>query len=585
LHDHSARHARHAGPQGEDQDPGQGHGHIHGGSHAHGHGLGYGHDHDHDHDHDEDPGPLEDNPIWQQDNVTLHSVGIDIGSSGTQVVFSRLHLRRIGEELTSRYIVVRRDTLHRSPVELTPYRSAEQIDAEELGGMIDRAYEAAGVTPAQVDTGVVILTGEALRRSNAEAIASVLAEKAGDLVTATAGHHMEAMLAAYGSGAAKASYDRGQRLLNIDIGGGTTKLAVVDRGRVEVTAAVHIGGRLQVVDEQDRIVRLDPAGRHHAGRAGFAWQLGDAARPDQIEAVAEVMADTLVALVLRGTGGTGQAAGTGDGQAAGREPGDASDPLAELCLTALLPAGALDGVDGVVFSGGVGEYVYDGDRRSFGDLGRPLGRALRRRVDEGALPFPLVPAGERIRATALGASEYSVQLSGNTCFITDAATLLPRRNVQVVRPYYELGTAGAGGAGAAGAAGDEVDGQAVAKAIRERLTTLDADVNQDTDVALALAWNGAPSYRRLHAFAAGVRDGLADRIATGAPVYLMLDGDVALTLGRLLRDELGVANDMLVIDGLSLRDFDYIDLGRLRYPSMTVPVTIKSLIFTEGGVS
>lgn len=538
-------------------EPGHGHGHghrhDHGHGHAHHHGHPFGHGDDHDHDHGGEDGPIEDNPIWQQDNVRLHSVGIDIGSSGTQVVFSRLHLRRIGEELTSRYIVVRRETLHRSPVELTPYRSAEQIDAAELGSIVDRAYAAAGIGPEDVDTGVVILTGEALRRSNAEAIASVLAEKAGELVTATAGHHMEAMLAAYGSGAAKVSYDRGLRLLNVDIGGGTTKLAVVDRGRVAATAAVHIGGRLQVVDAQGRIVRLDPAGRRHARRAGFDWRLGDPVRPEQTEAVAEGMADALVALLT--------------------EAGPAED-VTGLCLTDRLPVGAsgvLGQIDGVMFSGGVGEYVYDPERRAFGDLGRPLGRALRRRVDDGAFPFPLLPAGECIRATALGASEYSVQLSGNTCFITDPDALLPRRNVQVVRPAYELG--------------DEIDPSAVAKAVRDHLIALDAHVDQGTDVALALDWGGEPRYARLHAFATGVRDGLAERIEAGAPVYLMLDGDIALTLGRLLRDELEVTNHLAVIDGLSLRDFDYIDLGRIRRPSLTVPVTIKSLIFHDTGTT
>lgn len=252
----------------------------------------------HDHVHDDDvAGALEDNPIWRQDNVTLHSVGMDIGSSGTQVVFSRLHLRRIEEDLTSRYLVVRRDTVYRSPVELTPYASAEHIDAGALGAIIDKAYHDAAVDPADVDTGVVILTGEALRRRNAEAVAGVLAERGGELVTATAGHHMEAMLAAYGSGAAQASYDRGQRILNVDIGGGTTKLAVVDRGQVVATAAVHVGGRLQVTDERGRLVRLDPAGRRHAARAGYGWELGDTVQDAESERVAETMADALVSLL------------------------------------------------------------------------------------------------------------------------------------------------------------------------------------------------------------------------------------------------------------------------------------------------
>ncbi|SEK92638.1 ethanolamine utilization protein EutA [Blastococcus sp. DSM 46786] len=497
---------------------------------------------DHDHDHDDAELPLEDNPIWQQDNVTLHSVGMDIGSSGTQVVFSRLHLRRIGEDLTSRYIVVRRDTVYRSPVALTPYASAEHIDAEALGTIIDRAYGEARIGPEDVDTGVVILTGEALRRRNAEAIAEVLAERGGELVTATAGHHMEAMLAGYGSGAARTSYETGRRILNVDIGGGTTKLSVLDRGRVVATAAVHIGGRLQVVDGTGSIVRLDPAGRLHAARAGFGWDLGDPTRPEELDRVAEGMADALVA-------------------ALGATP---PPDVAALYLTD--PLGDVGPIDGVVFSGGVAEYVYGRESASFGDLGRPLGEAVRRRVDAGLLPYPLLPAGECIRATALGASEYSVQLSGNTGWISDPDALLPRRNLQVVRPVHELG--------------ETVDAAAVAAAVRRHLVALDA-ADADKDVALAMSWSGLPSYGRVAAFARGVRDGLAERIAAGRPVYVVLDGDVAMTLGRLLQHELGVTSDLLVVDGLALRDFDYIDIGRVRHPSRTVPVTIKSLVFGD----
>src|SRR3989454_9069204 len=142
--------------------------------HVYGENLSHEHDEytDHDHDHFEfdDDGPLEQNPIWLQDHVTLVSVGIDIGSAGTQVIFSRINLRRYGEDLTSRYYVVSRETLYQSPVALTPYQSEELIDEVALGAIIEEAYAAAGVAPRDIDTGVVILTGEALRRENAEAI-------------------------------------------------------------------------------------------------------------------------------------------------------------------------------------------------------------------------------------------------------------------------------------------------------------------------------------------------------------------------------------------------------------------------------
>jgi len=214
----------------------------------------------------------------------------------------------------------------------------------------------------------------------------------------------------------------------------------------------------------------------------------------------------------------------------------------------------------------VGEYVYGRESRDFGDLGRRLGQALRKRLDAGKLPYPLLPAGECIRATAIGASEYSVQLSGNTVYVSSPGTLLPRKNLQVLQPDVALDAA--------------VDAARVTQAIRRHFEAFDL-VEGEAEVALAFRWQGAPSYQRLAAFAHGIAGGLGRAIAAGQPVYVMLDGDVAQTLGAILREELGVANEILVIDGVTLWDFDYIDLGRVRMPSNTVPVTIKSLVFSE----
>ena len=506
--------------------------------------LAHSHDGDADHDHDDfDDGPIEDNPLWIADNVTLTSVGIDIGSAGTQVIFSKVHLRRLSEDLTSRYYVVGRETLFRSPVALTPYQSEELIDDDRLRSIIGEAYASAGIDAKDIDTGVVILTGEALRRENAQAIAGLLAAQGGDFVCATAGHHMEAMLAGYGSGAARVSSDQGKRILNIDIGGGTTKLALIENGRVAATAAIHIGGRLQVTDEQGRIVRLDPAGQHHAAQAGFKWDKGDRAESAELDRIAEYMADALVAAIRM-------------------RP--LPPPLKALYLTE--PIADLGAIDGIMVSGGVAEYVYGREERDFGDMGRRLGRALRRRLDAGALPWPLLPAGECIRATALGASEYSIQLSGNTSTITAPGLLLPRRNLQVLQPPY--------------VSEETIEPDKLAAAIRSHFTAFDM-IEGETEVALALRWRGAPSHERIFAFAQGIVRGMPNTIAQQKPLTIMLDGDVAQTLGAVLREELEVKSEILCIDGVVLWDFDYIDLGRIRLPSMTVPVTIKSLVFSE----
>jgi ethanolamine utilization protein EutA len=230
------------------------------------------------------------------------------------------------------------------------------------------------------------------------------------------------------------------------------------------------------------------------------------------------------------------------------------------------PIADLGRIDGVMFSGGVGEYVYGRESRDFGDMGRRLGLAIRRRIDNGALPWPLLPAGECIRATALGASEYSVQLSGNTSYISKPGELLPRRNLQVLQPPY--------------ACEEVIEPAALARAIRAHFTAFDL-IEGEGEVALALRWRGAPAYERIAAFAEGIRHGLATTIERKKPLYIMLDGDIAQTLGAILREELLVESEILAIDGVELRDFDYIDLGRIRMPSYTVPVTIKSLLFSE----
>jgi ethanolamine utilization protein EutA len=498
------------------------------------HGVDHDHDHDHDADHDHDGG-AETNALWLQDNISLTSVGIDIGSAGTQVIFSRLHLRRMGEELSSRYFVVGRETLYQSPVALTPYASETRIDDEAVGRIIDEAYAAAGLHPDKIDTGSVILTGEALRRENAQAIAELLAEIGGEFVCATAGHHMEAMLAAYGSGAAGVSHDRGLRVLNIDIGGGTTKLALIEHGRVLETAAIHIGGRLLVVDAEGRITRLDPQGRALAREAGFDWQLGDRVQPAQLDSLCEWMAESLCRAIL----------------------GERRFYLTE-------PMRDLRAIQGVMFSGGVGEYVYGREERDFGDLGRRLGLALAKRLDR--LPGKLLPAGECIRATAFGASEYSVQLSGNTVYVSEPGALLPRKNLQALQPPVRLE--------------GPIDAAKVAAAIRAHFDAFDI-AEGETEVALAFKWRGEPSFERLSAFARGITLALRATLEREKPVYLVLEGDVAHTLGAILKEDWRLRSEVLVIDGVALRDFDYIDLGRIRLPSNTVPVTIKSLVFSQ----
>lgn len=489
---------------------------------------------------DDEAENLRESILWQMDHLTLNSVGIDIGSAGTQVIFSRLQLERMGEDLTSRYTVTERQTVFRSEVHLTPYVDETRIDEHKVGEIVAAAYARAGIRPEEVHTGAVILTGEAIRRENAQALGEVLAHQGGEFVCATAGHNMEALLAAYGSGAVKASVRQGTRVLNIDIGGGTTKFAVADRGRVISTGAFYMGGRLVVVDEEGRIVRLDPGGQAVARALGWSWQIGQRVSREALRQLADWMAEAILTAALS-------------------RP--VPPELRPFFLTPVVEG--VEGVDAVIFSGGVGEYVYGHERRWFNDLGLDLGQALARRVQAGALPCPVWPSDECIRATVVGASEYSVQVSGNTIYISDSR-LLPMRNLQVLRPDYELT--------------GPIEPDALASAIAEHFRRFDL-VEGEADVALAFRWGGDPEYGRMEAFLEGLIRGLPNTIRRRRPIVVVVDSDIARTVGSELKEARGLENPIAVIDGISLQDFDYIDIGRKLEPAEIVPVTIKSLIF------
>src|SRR5499426_912323 len=211
---------------------------------------------------------------WAADNVELTTVGIDIGSSTSHLMFARVHLQRLSTALSSRFVVVERKVLWQSPILLTPYRPDYTIDVDDLAGFIGGCYAYAGVEREKVDSGAVILTGEALKRRNARAIADLFSEEAGKFVCASAGHHMECQMAAHGSGAVALSRGHNATLLNVDIGGGTTKLALVERGRILATCAIAVGGRLIVEDEAGGLARIEAPAEAVARSLGIALEPG-----------------------------------------------------------------------------------------------------------------------------------------------------------------------------------------------------------------------------------------------------------------------------------------------------------------------
>lgn len=474
--------------------------------------------------------------IEEQDVLELVTVGIDIGSSTSHLLFAKVTLRRRTTDLSSRFEVVGREVLATSPIIHTPFRADGLIDAHALSHFIIDSYAAAGLTPADVDSGAVILTGEAIKRPNARAIDELFASQSGKFVCASAGHELESLLAAHGSGSTRLSRHRGGASLHVDMGGGTTKLALVEEGQVLDVAAFAVGGRLLAKDEQGAWTRIDDSALLVAQDLGLDLDADTAADPEVRSRICERLAEVAVDEIL----------------------GADVDALGK-ALRLTRPLDRSVAPTYLSFSGGVSEYIFGHESGDYGDIAEELAMQVVRQLGERA-DIPAIDAGERIRATVIGASQYTVQVSGKTILVSDPS-VLPVHNLPVVHlGRLESAT---------------VSRESVARAVRRGAEIRGADLAGP--VAIAFAWSGLPAYAALEQLALGLVDGAGP---ADAPLTLVIDGDVGQLMGRLLDVDLRFERRVVSVDGIELNELDFLDIGELIEPPGVVPVVIKSLLFS-----
>ncbi len=477
--------------------------------------------------------------IWEQEHIELVTVGIDIGSSTSHLIFAKVHLQRRTQGLSSRYEVIKREILWQSPIHFTPFLNNGLIDADVLGRYIEQAYFNAGLHKHDVDSGAVILTGEAIKRSNAKAIDELFAEQAGKFVCATAGHRLECVLAAHGSGAIERSRRLKKKVLHVDIGGGTTKFTLIDEGRIVSIAACAVGGRLMATDEGGSWVRCDDSIRVVSNRLGILFDHVSDISDTQRQQIVVCLAEVLVSVISRS------------------EPDSLLDTL---LLTEPLSWPVVP--EEMSFSGGVSEFIYGRATQPLGDLAYDLAKEINRQLITAQRVPVTVDVQHGIRATVIGASQFTVQVSGKTIF-ANGLEFLPLRNVPVVHPSIDLSQ-------------EDIDSGLVAKQIIDACQM--RDINKNSPIALAFSWSGDPSYQRLKAIADAINGALCspERLA---PLVLVIDGDVGRLLGRILSKELNKGDYLLSLDGVVLSDLDFIDVGEMINPPGVIPLVIKSLVF------
>lgn len=473
------------------------------------------------------------------EKFTITSVGIDIGSSTSHLVFSHLTLQRKGAQLSTQFEVTRRQVLYRSPILLTPYQSPTLIDVEKLQAFFDQQYRQAGLDPTVVDTGAVVITGEALNKENAQPIAELFASHSGKFICASAGPNHEALLAAHGCGAVALSKRENATVLNIDMGGGTTKLSLVRHGVVNSTAAISVGARLLAFDQDGLVSRVEQPARRLLTEFGRETAVGRSLADEDRRELVRLMVGALFELL--------------DGP-----------PRSQLTRDLMVTEEGLAGYDGLrsidylIFSGGVSEYIYQHDNTAYGDLGPLVGAEVRERLRHAPAKLAVQEPAEGIRATVIGAGEYTVQASGVTSYLSDLS-VLPVFGLKVIKAPVN---------------GHQSLQQALAAALAK------FDLQHYTDgLAIALALQELPNYHLVRGIAQEI-GGLLERSTNpDMPLYLMLDADVAKSLGGILKEEIGVTGPIIAVDGIDVGDLDYVDIGRPMGVSESLPVTVKSLMF------
>lgn len=463
------------------------------------------------------------------ENERITSVGIDIGTSTLQCVFSRMTLKNLSPAFAvPRMVLEDKRVLYRAPVRLTPLKTPDTIDGEAVASLIQEDYRSAGIDPTQIQCGAVIITGETARKQNAKEVTRALAGLAGDFVVATAGPVLESVLAGKGSGAAALSMERGRPVLNLDIGGGTTNMCLFKKGEPLLTGCLDIGGRL---------LRFHPDGTVHSFTEKMALIAKEAGV--SLTVGAPVSHSSVLRIAQRMTGVLEEAVNF--------------RPRTALYNALVLAHGFPEDVQAelTTFSGGVADCIYGTCQNNivFHDIGEALGRSI-----ASSLFFShtrVLKPMETQHATVIGAGSYSVTVSGST--ISLESIHLPIKGLPVGR---------------------------VALNSPEDIAGLSRQIAHQFELyepPIAIGFEGIynPSYVQIEEIAEQIVSGMGEH----APRILIMAQDMAKALGQALMRRWGQGTPMICLDGISLAYGDTVDLGAPLAGGRVLPVIVKTLAF------
>ncbi|WP_429975251.1 ethanolamine ammonia-lyase reactivating factor EutA [Enterococcus sp. DIV0086] len=469
---------------------------------------------------------------------TLLTVGIDLGTSTTQLVLSELTVENFASAFTvPRISISDKKVIYRSDIIFTPLLNQSEIDAEPIKAFVAEQYRQAGIHKQDIQMGAVIITGETARKSNANNVLRALSGYAGDFVVATAGPDLESIIAGKGAGAQTYSETKRKPVVNLDIGGGTTNLAVFKDGEVIDTACFDIGGRLIKLDQQQKITYIAPKIQEIINKKGLTLHLGDqATEQNLLPIISELVA------VLENSIGLGT-----------------QSPFYQLLVTNH-PLRKGEELPIVTFSGGVADCLNTTSTNLFkyGDIGLLLGKYLRK-----SLIFSekeVLESAETIRATVVGAGSHTAEISGST--IAYREQILPVKNIPILKLAQEDET---------------LTVTELGQRIQEKLNW--HRIEETPQIALTIRGMSNPTFADIQRYGQGIVEGLASLVAEQIPIIVMVDEDMAKALGHALSAHLPKDYPFICLDSVKVENGDYVDIGLPVAEGAVLPVIVKTLVF------
>lgn len=465
------------------------------------------------------------------------SAGIDIGTSTTQLIFSKITMEnRASSYSVPRIVIVDKEVIYRSDIYFTPLSSQTEIDAPGVLKIIEDEYKKAGMSPKDIDTGAIIITGETARKSNASLVLNALSGMAGDFVVATAGPDLESVLSGRGAGADILSKELFLSVANIDIGGGTSNVCVFNKGNVSAVSCLDIGGRLiKIVDNKISYIYTKIASL--AKDNGININIGDRADVNILTKICNLMADILATEMHIKSSNNQKFFHTNDGN----------------MINEHIP------IDAITFSGGVADYIYNDDGTTdvfkYGDIGILLGRAIKSSSFFSGIK--ILKSAETLRATVVGAGTHTTEISGST--ISYNEDKLPIKNIPVIKIN---------------------DDEHIEDTIKKNIPLYMPEGNIE-QIAIAFSGTNLTSYISVQETAKSIISGAEMLINSRHPLIIVVYEDIAKVLGNALNVLLGHKKDVICIDGITAGAGDYIDVGKPIADGKVIPVVIKTLIFNS----